>query len=72
MTENYTDRLRKYVEGLEWRIGFEEKALEALPTKGDLADETREPVVRTIVAYQRAISNLYELFPELRPTDNKK
>ncbi|MBS3080283.1 hypothetical protein J4221_02330 [Candidatus Pacearchaeota archaeon] len=75
--EDYLKKLRAYAEGLEVLRDFEKKALDIFPNmtyrkagETDLAELTtnavREPIIRTISAYETALSNLYKLFPEIK------
>jgi len=79
MTEDYLDKLRKYVNGLEQMASFERKALDMWTPKDDprtlegeaFWNSVREPIIRTLVAYEHAIGSLYVLFPELKPQEEK-
>ena len=70
MDENTKENLKKYISSLEGKIEFEKRALSNLPMPKEMHDPShlmRDPVVRTIPAYENARRELYDLFPELKP-----
>ena len=79
MTENYLERLQKYVINLEERVRYEKEALRMV-SPSDSTDRskifsadwaeirrTKEPIIRTIIAY----NNCNDLFPELKSNSIK-